>query len=366
MWILLLFILVLSIVPAWTLSLNSCKYPPIQALKLPVKNRTFYYWTISIPFILISSLRYPHLGTDTYAYEDIFNKIIHLENIFDFNLELGFTFITKLISFITTNFQIYLLIITTIFWYLQYLSFKKFSIDFRQSLWLLLLLSYLDISMSLIRQYFAIVILLNSYEYILNRKFFKFIILVGIASLFHKTALVFIISYFIYNIKIKKHLFLVFNILCIVSYFATNSIFDLISNYGGVYALYLGNSDFGIQESSKLASLLNFAVLYAFSAICIFERKIYEDKFAYHLMLMLLIATIITIPSFRLTQLSRVSFYFSSFLCFLLPIYFNMKSIRMKNFYMIIIYSALLLRYCVIAFFRPEWYGLYPYKFFFE
>lgn len=58
--------------------------------------------------------------------------------------------------------------------------------------------------MNLLRQYTAIAILLFSLQYVIDRSFGKFIIIVLLATTVHQTAICFSLIYFVYPIKISK------------------------------------------------------------------------------------------------------------------------------------------------------------------
>lgn len=76
-----------------------------------------------------------------------------------------------------------------------------------QNLWLFMIVFILSwqfmYSFNVVRSCIAGAILYLSYKYILNRNFIKFLIVVVIASLFHRTALLFLFAYFMNN-KIYK------------------------------------------------------------------------------------------------------------------------------------------------------------------
>lgn len=59
-------------------------------------------------------------------------------------------------------------------------------------------------SMFILRQWCAMAILTYSYKYIKQRKFVPFMIVVLIAMMFHRTAAIFVLAYFIENISIKR------------------------------------------------------------------------------------------------------------------------------------------------------------------
>lgn len=63
--------------------------------------------------------------------------------------------------------------------------------------------SFLLIQLSAIRQSFAVILIIISYQYIIRRKFLLFIIFVSSASLFHASALIFLPAYLLGNSKVR-------------------------------------------------------------------------------------------------------------------------------------------------------------------
>ena len=77
----------------------------------PLKIKALTFWIIAFICIIISSLRYPKEGTDTYAYKILFESITNSDDIFSLHIEYGFLIFSKLISFISSNFIFYLFIL---------------------------------------------------------------------------------------------------------------------------------------------------------------------------------------------------------------------------------------------------------------
>ena len=326
-----------------------------QLNKTIVKTKHFTVFIIGFICITVSSLRFPHEGTDTYSYMLLFQAIEKTNDLFSFNNEPGFLLFTKICSVFTSNFICYLFVVNTFLWISLYNFVCKYSSNVRYSLWLFLFLGYLDSSMCLIRQYLALAVLLYSYKYILKRNFIKFLLIVLIASTFHTTAIIFIISYFLIKINLKKNPIIIYTIICVITFVLTDffySLLDLIP----LYKSYLTNSTFGVQDNIKLAPVLNFLILYI---IIVFIIKHANNSIA----TLIIVGSLFTIFSFKFTQIGRITTYFSIYSIILLPNALNViYDKRKKLFYTSFFFLLFLLRYIIIAYFRPEWTGVYPYK----
>lgn len=99
-------------------------------------------------------------------------------------------------------------------------------------------------TLTIMRQWCAIAIIFYSYKYIENKKIFKFIICVIVASLFHETAIFLIIIYFLQYVIIDKKIHLLIFLLSFFSLKIIKSVFLLnlpvISKYKVYFLTSLG------------------------------------------------------------------------------------------------------------------------------
>ncbi|MBD0831210.1 EpsG family protein [Aestuariibaculum sediminum] len=134
-------------------------------------------------------------------------------------------------------YQLFFIITSFIIIYLTYRSIKEYSSDYVIST--LVFLSFPIFffnSLSIIRQYVALSIVFYSFKYIRSRVLFKFLSCIFIAFLFHKSAIVAIILYWVYNIKFKNVHFL---IIYISGFFSSQLIYILVKSLFPYYLPYL-------------------------------------------------------------------------------------------------------------------------------
>jgi len=172
---------------------------------------------------LISGLRHVSIGADTLAYRDNFYSISNqswtlifenFKNILFFGQEgkdPGYTLFVKFIQLFTLNYQVYLIIIAVIFFVPLGKIIYKHSKEPLISYILFGTLFYSFFAITGHRQTIATaLVVLIGYEFILKRKMISFLLLVGIAFTIHKSALIFIPFYFVYNLKLNRwHLIIV-------------------------------------------------------------------------------------------------------------------------------------------------------------
>lgn len=174
------------------------------------KNRGSKCFTV-IVFCLLGFLmmfRSINVGNDTDQYTFIFNKISRTNDIQLFikssRLEAGYIYLNKFLSMICDHPQI-LFIVTGAF---TAFSFGRFIYKYSKLPWMsaymFLTLQFFDLSMSGVRQILSIAILLFSYDFIINRKFFKFLLVVLLATTIHTSAIMFLIIYPLAKFRMKK------------------------------------------------------------------------------------------------------------------------------------------------------------------
>lgn len=305
-------------------------------------------------------------GTDTYVYTAVFRRIRdEMNSVKDhsiaYNMERCFVLLCFFISRVFFSEKIFLFIIS----FFIYLSFTLFIIsNCRESNFLNICYAIVCFvffgtffsTTNLMRQYIAISIILFSYRQLSLKKYLNFYLLIILASLFHTTALICLFLPLVKLLKINiKTLWLYFFVLIFLGAFATKILEIGINIIFSQYASYLTNSMYGIQSGIKLGPLLNLSVemilSYMFYKNCDFSDKKTELFFK-----IFLCSSLFTACSLKFTQIGRISAYFSPALFILIA-----KAKRNSLFYLTL--CILLFYYFIIALFRPEWSGFFPYYF---
>lgn len=122
----------------------------------------------------------------------------------------------------------------------------------------------------ILRQAISISILMYSIKYIEDKKLTKFIISVLIATLFHKTSLVFFPVYFLCNIDYKKYICYIWPTIYILTFIFKDSIMYILRN-----KFYSSYNDF-IYSGEGYLSLLMYICILIFSIIL--YKKYIEKK----------------------------------------------------------------------------------------
>ena len=117
--------------------------------------------------------------------------------------EIGWCCYTKFFSSISNDFSFIIFATAFIYLFCFWLLIKRYSKYLLFAVVLFVILRFYN-SCFILRQNTAVAICLLSIPYIENRKPIKFALTIRFASLFHQSALIFSIMYFLYNVSINK------------------------------------------------------------------------------------------------------------------------------------------------------------------
>lgn len=154
-------------------------------------------------------------GYDRYIYGEIFDNIADVTTIkgdysdsllYNFySSEIGYTLLNVLISFFTENRYIFILIVTLIIYTLLFVSIKKYTVNYPLAtilflgLWFFFTFTYL-------RQVLGATIVWLGIQYVIERKFWKFLVVFLIAFSMHNSAIIFFPLYFVPRRKFSPRL----------------------------------------------------------------------------------------------------------------------------------------------------------------
>lgn len=156
-------------------------------------------------------------------YLPIFTKLSQLSVVESYNYiqrgggELVFYMLTRFYIMLSTNYRIYLIILSLIVNIFVGRFIYKYSNNASLSFILFFSLNYFAMEFTLLRHCIAMAIVLFSYDFIVKKQKIKFVITVLIAALFHKTAILFLVAYPISYFKTGYKNFLAIGISLIAS-----------------------------------------------------------------------------------------------------------------------------------------------------
>lgn len=163
-------------------------------------------------------------GYDRYIYGDMFDSIadetwgnrnyadvLYLKQ----GIEWGYFLWEILLSFITRNRYIFILLTTFLIYYLLFKSFKKYISNYPLACIVFMAFFYY-FTMTYLREVIAVVIAWQGVRYIWERKAWKFFAIIALAATFHGSIAIFAIMYFIPLKKFSKRQIIYFLLLCLI------------------------------------------------------------------------------------------------------------------------------------------------------
>lgn len=328
-----------------------------------LRKRWAWLFLAALPMFALIAMRAPSMGNDTGTYLKFFKEIVavHWSEIFTYNqatyqFEPGFVVFEKLVSCITHNPQVYQVIYTSIYllavvYYANQLEKANFSF-----LFFFATLGIYTFMFTGVRQCLAMSICLFSYKFIKERKLIRFLLLLLLAFVFHKSAILFIAAYIIFNRKIgwlNTLIYAAFGALAFLYIETFQEWFNDTLDY-----------DYGIEETeSGLIFLLVVTAITVFSYFTILYYK-KQTKESSGLLNIGVITVILWVLRLATRVAERPSYYFMFFtaamLCYGLD---APNKSRDRIIYKIAVYGA-----CMLLFvyrFLTNFSALVPYQIFF-
>ena len=179
------------------------------ATKSETKKEKILFATLStLPFIIVSTFRY-NIGTD-YLHRYLPNYLVFTHGGFIDSLEPLFIVLIEMCVFFTKDYVALFVVTSIIINVLVMIPIFKHSKNPIMSISIFFIGSFYFQSLNLVRQYIAMVVLFAGYYMLFNKKSkYLYIILVGIATLFHSMSAVFLIVLFLEKKEIKAKYFLI-------------------------------------------------------------------------------------------------------------------------------------------------------------
>ena len=335
-----------------------------KAIQNKKKYLTIAFWEL----VFISGFRViDKEGSDTRYYCDLFIELSNLNFesiVMTYQHEVGFYLFCHCLSYISKDPQILLLVSSIIINLPVVVFVYRKSKDPCMSILLYITLLFFFGGMNLMRFSMALSILLMATDYVVNRKFLKFSLVVFFASLFHFSAYFFFLIYFIYPFRLSITKIVLISLPFIGASFAFNSLFSLLILVNARYASY--DNGFGEFYQSAIANYLLFFVIFVFAVFALRQipKKIeYIEGHEKYYIWCIILAVIMSIMAINIMMITRFVIMFSIMEIIYIPnLLKNMKNRKNARLYKKIILTGSFLQMFVVLQFRPDWYFINPYQ----
>lgn len=270
--------------------------------------RFWYLLLAALPMFFLIAFRNQNFGSDTGTYLRNFKEIINIpwEELRDSSrMEYGYLVFVKLITYITENPLVFQVIYTTVFW----VSVAWFANELEGENFLFLYLfgtlGMYTFMFTGVRQCLAICICLLSYRALKDRKFIRFALFMLLAFCFHKSSILFAVTYFIYTKKLS-----IFNV---STYIVGTALVAL--NLESVQAWLNAQLDYDYEIESNTGGYIFAAVMLVITVFTIFAIVSSKalNKHSQGLINIAIIALVFWIIRIFTRVAERPSYYFLPF-----------------------------------------------------
>ena len=312
-------------IPVWVIVLDFLLKPNAKKNA----NARLFMALCSVVLILILGLRSQYTGTaDTRIYVRVFSIAknsagIHrfLEQMsvlegFPIFSEVGFYLYTWLSAQMLPDAQLFLMLSSAIIVISNASFIWHNSEDYSVSWLVFVCLGSMTFAMNGMRQAIAMSICLLSYEYAKQKKLISFLLVVLIAILFHKSALFFIIVYFVRNMKFNFKSLLVLAVGIMLFFVYANRLAFLYDSMTG--------EDYFSTESFESGGVITILVYLIAIALAFLSYKRLHEVNVFASLAIVILGLAIYLGRFISTQIyERMSYYFFSYLMILFPTVFK-------------------------------------------
>lgn len=267
-------------------------------------------WLTALPIILVSGLRTYNIGTDTGGtYYYLFLRISSngISNIRD----IGYALINQISLWFTNSYTGVLLLTSILCCGLAIHSIFKQSQKPVMSCLLFFTTNVFFISMNMVRQSIATMVFIVAIPYLKERKFVKFMLIIALACSIHVTSIVYVLFYFLCNIRLTKTKVVVGSAGIVVVGNILASIFEIVVRRVTFVARYFSwyfTSGFNSGEVNWFSLFVELGIV-AFLLI-IYDRAKNDDTYRIVLWLNFIALSILLISS-RIPLAQRISWLFS-------------------------------------------------------
>ncbi|TJX13963.1 EpsG family protein [Tissierella creatinini] len=326
-----------------------------------VINKRRYCILMGFILFLITALRSISVGFDSEQYSRHY-YLLHQMGFKDiiniYKDELGFYFIIKTLTYISSNHQLMFTFIGAIYAFFISRFIYKYSKDSMVSFIMLITMSYFAFSMTGLRQTIALSILLLSIDYIIGRKLSRFIILVFLGSLFHKSAIFFLPAYFLKTKKISFKKIILYIISTPLVFLLRPLMINIVQKF--IYEGYLVDYN---QLAGGWTTLFIYSLILAVATILKPQMEKTDDNFPLFFSMMymgMLIQMFVPLQA----NIFRVSMYYNIASIILIPGILKTQKDKISKLVSYVIFFILMgVQYYMFTFYAA---GVNPYRFFWQ
>ena len=306
--------------------------------------KEFYVFFWGVIFFSLYALKGNEVGSDYPTYLNYFMQmqpgdwsILSFDKATFFpDFEKGYMFLTQIMANVSQTDICFALTMAFIMSVLPLIVINKYAKPVWMGIFLFFALSLYTNSFSMLRQNIAMYICWLSIPYIINRSFWKFLLVVFAAFLFHKTAVVFLPIYFLYNYKFTFWYYIFAFAGVVVLYILLLPLMELITEMLSM------NDYLDADVSGGYIFLLFIAFCYFF---CAYVLRNDQDPYSHIFLHMLFMAFLLQLLATKFNILTRIIDYYKISLIVLLPAAIWKPVFRKNRIFIVFMFILLFIYY---------------------
>lgn len=303
--------------------------------------RRLFLAVASVTMVAVAGLRSDEVGTDTGNYVRIFNELNFAGGSTSHG-EYGFSLLIWILRGISDQYVILLVGIAILCVLCFQYSIGKCSVNLGMSYFIFIAAGFYTFFFNGARQGIACAIYSIAITHLINKEFKKYLLVVLIAALFHKTAIITIPLYFVFNRGNTRNVNCTIVAIGILEVLLLPYIVDITSQYDSRYSTYGTAGEGGGTITAAYLVILSLFFL-------IFKKYIWKHRESYESFLNMVVfgavfSLVPTILRVNPSGILRLNIYFTISTVFLWPlVYVNLmqkKTRLLFSFCLLIFYLA--------------------------
>lgn len=347
---------------------------------LQIVRRKIYAFFLMLPMACLVGLRAENIGSDTInyvrAYEFIETYPSYELFLIDMGrMEPGYTHLSYFLSYYGFSYFQFQIVVAFFIFYSFWRFIVKYSPNISASCFIISI-GTLYASMNVMRMELAVAILLFAIPYIQKRQWIRFLIVVFIAFLFHKSSMVFLIMYPLCVLKYNRKITTLIILSSVAIAFMGVTFFKFLTSELEMYESYTEGKYFSEDRSLVGVSIIcleTFLTLLMFKWTGYFDEEQYvklnDDKkdnvsFEYISRMAYWMVFALSIIGFSNNMMNRISGYFSIVTMIMIPCaILCVKSKDTQRLLYLLIVTIFITERITIWILRPNWNLVVPYEF---
>ena len=321
--------------------------------------RRIYCIFVAAILILLSGLRHEEIGIDTPMYKYIWDTInVSSNSLIETDVEIGFYYLMKYLKNYI-GYQGFLLVVALLS--IVPVSFIIYKYSRNVSLSFLFFYSSIlfhTLAFAAERQAIAFGFVMVAFHFLMQRKLIYYLICLGLGFLFHRSCMIFLPSYWLYNIKFDCNYIKYWAIALAISFLFSDVFLSYFNSFWRMeYTFYEKGAG-----GERLFALFCMITIIGLSQI----KKINDNDYE-TISVPLILFSISTLlwPILNINPaLYRLQYYFDFFIALYIPNFLSILENNDKWRYLLIVLSGFMMLYVILVMRESD--SFYPYKFFWE